>query len=377
MALRILLVHTAYRQSGGEDAVVDRQAALLAGGGHDVDLFRFENPAGARESVFGLVRAPWNPASARVLRERIEAFGPDVVHVHNTWFAASPAVFATVRRAGAPLVVTLHNYRPLCANALLFRDGAVCEDCVGHLGWRGVVRRCYRDSAVTSAAVAGTSVLLSRQLAWADRLVVPSRTAGERFRAAGHTRLKVIPHAIPDPGPRLVDAADSDMVVFAGRLSAEKGLEQVVVSWPSSRMRLHVFGDGPERSRLEAVARPGVVFRGWSPPEEVATALRSARALVFPSVVLETFGLAVGEALAAGTPAFVTAGTAASELIEAGGGWSVRSQTGWDNALSVLEDPAQVSQRAVEARAVYESSLSPAVGLRRLVELYEAVLTHR
>ncbi|MDH3308269.1 MAG: glycosyltransferase family 4 protein, partial [Acidimicrobiia bacterium] len=362
MTLRVLLVHTAYRERGGEDAVVDRQAALLRAAGHQVRVHLAENPESTRASIGSLAVAPWNGAAGRRVATVIDEFDPDIVHVHNTWFASSPSVFAAAQASGRPVVATVHNYRPLCVNALLFRQGAVCVDCVGVTPWRGVVRRCYRDSVALSAVSAATSTSLRRALRKVDSIVVPSGTAARLLLEGGFDgdRLTVIAHSVDDPGRRTMPAEDSDRVLFVGRLSPEKGLDALVSSWPAATgLRFDVIGDGPEASRLQAMAAPGVRFLGWLGPADVQAALLSARALVFPSVVVETFGLAVAEALAAGTPALVGSGTAAAELVEPGGGWVVeRSSDDWISALSVLADPLEVSRRAFEARNTYETALS-------------------
>ena len=93
----------------------------------------------------------------------------DVVHVHNLFPLLSPAVLRAASDAGARVVVTLHNYRLLCLPATLLRDEAICESCVGHTPWRGVVHRCYRGSVSGSAALA-SSLALHRGLRTFDRV---------------------------------------------------------------------------------------------------------------------------------------------------------------------------------------------------------------
>src|SRR5207248_952547 len=87
---------------------------------------------------------------ARICRE----FKPDVAHVHNFWMSFSPSVHAACHQEGVPTVQTLHNYRLMCANGVMLRNGQICDDCVGTNPVSGVVHRCYRNSAVASALVA-------------------------------------------------------------------------------------------------------------------------------------------------------------------------------------------------------------------------------
>src|SRR5690606_41372578 len=82
--LRVLLVHTSYRQAGGEDSVVRNQSKLLEMAGHTVATHILENPTTAREAAVDVMRAPWNPTAAESVVRASEDFGADVVHVHNT-----------------------------------------------------------------------------------------------------------------------------------------------------------------------------------------------------------------------------------------------------------------------------------------------------
>ena len=182
--MRVLQLHTPYRQPGGEDAVVRAEAEVLRRSGHEVVQYQVQNPPGAAGAIGSLVLSPWNPLQARRVQHLAERIRPDVAHVHNTWYAQSPAVLWALRRAGVPTVMTLHNYRLVCANGQLFRDGAPCEDCVGASPWHGVQHGCYRDSMVLSVPAAGTIALHDRLRTWCrtvDRFVVLSEFAAERL----------------------------------------------------------------------------------------------------------------------------------------------------------------------------------------------------
>ena len=128
--MQILQIHNRYLEPGGEDGVARRERRLLEQRGHSVDVVEFENPSNAKEQARDLALANWNPVSARVVRSQLEQVPPDVVHVHNTWYQASPSAVAEARRV-APVVATLHNYRRSCLNAQHYRNGEPCLDCVG------------------------------------------------------------------------------------------------------------------------------------------------------------------------------------------------------------------------------------------------------
>jgi len=82
----------------------------------------------------------------------------------------SPAVYWAAGARPVPVVQTLHNFRLLCPQAMLLREGLVCEDCVGKVPWRAVLHGCYRDSRPHSAALAAMLVA-HRWLGTLDRRI--------------------------------------------------------------------------------------------------------------------------------------------------------------------------------------------------------------
>ena len=118
--MKVLQLHTRYRQRGGEDAVVESEANLLRSAGHEVRQVIAENPETPSRAIGALALSPWNLVWMRRLSEEVKGHRPDVAHVHNTWFAMSPAVLRSLERAGVPVVMTLHNYRLTCSNGMLY-----------------------------------------------------------------------------------------------------------------------------------------------------------------------------------------------------------------------------------------------------------------
>jgi len=149
--LKVLMVHNAYQQRGGEDSVVESEAALLRQHGHEVFMYERHNDEVNETPRWQLaVQTLWSSKTTREIEALIAQVKPDVMHVHNTMPLVSPSVYWAARKMGVPVVQTLHNFRLLCPQAMFVREGRVCEDCLGKVPWRGVVHRCYRDSALQS-----------------------------------------------------------------------------------------------------------------------------------------------------------------------------------------------------------------------------------
>jgi glycosyltransferase involved in cell wall biosynthesis len=381
--MRILQVHNRYRQAGGEDTVVDAERALLASAGHLVTAFEAENPTETVPTVANLVMSPWNPLSATRLGRMLDGERPDVAHVHNTWYSLSASVLSTLRRRDIPVVATVHNYRMTCLNGQLYRDGRVCEDCVGTWPTSGIRHACYRGSKATSVAVAAATSLGRSRDYWQrsiDRFVVMTAFSRDILVRTGipAESIWIKPHFAADPGERADQPSTSDTVLFVGRLAHEKGVVPLVRAWAAADtgdLKLKIVGEGPQLPELAATLPEGVELAGWLPREEVAAEMRRARALVFPSVWYETFGMVLIEAMATGLPVLASAIAGVPETV--GDALPLPRpdhQDDWVEALGELTDDSLVDHASAIARKRYVENYSEARGLSDLEALYRSVL---
>lgn len=385
--MRVMQIHTNYRQAGGEDGVVATEARLLREVGHEVQTWRSENPPGTT-AVLSLAAAPWNPAAARRVREAAEAFEPDIAHVHNTWFATSPAAVSSLHGLGIPVVMTLHNYRLICAAATLYRDGAPCHDCVGTHSLHAVRYRCYRDSVAQSAIAATTIGLHGKLGTWhrsVDRFLALSEFGRQRFIEGGFAPQQVVVKAnsVADPGEREHPPSASNTVIYLGRLAEEKGIHTLLEAWEgqASDLELLILGTGPLEDELQRYASPKVQFAGHQPHDSIVSRLLSARALVFPSVWYEGQPLVALEAAAAGLPVLLSDLGAMPELFAPGADELLFPPGDVDaliQRLQQLSDDAFVDRFGSLARQRFEQRYTHAAARRRLESIYdEARLAHR
>lgn len=381
--MRILHVHNRYAGNrGGEDFVVDAEREILRGAGHEVATLDVTNPDRFPGAAGTLAAAPWNPVSARRASRAAEELEPDVVHVHNTWFALSPSVLRAFRRSGARVVMSFHNFRTTCVDGRFYRDGRVCTDCAGKGPWRGVLHRCYRDSAVASgasAAAIASSRLLRVYRRYVDVALASSDLLASHLVQAGVPEeiVEVKPNFVADPGTRGAAPGDSNRSLFIGRLSPEKGVEDLLTAWgaaPPPGQLLSVVGDGPLATSVRGRALDASIeLAGWLERSAVDELLLASRAVVFPSRCLEVHPLTITEAFASGTPVLAANHGAAAELVEPlGPMWLYEpgDAGSLERALAVLEDPAEVNRAGQIARAEYDRSFTPALALARLEAAY-------
>ena len=385
--MRILQVHCRYVIPGGEDGVAKAERRMLEKNGDAVQVLSASNQdvieRGSLQAIQALWRAPWNKSAYAKLRERIRDFHPDVVHVHNFWFALSPAVFGAAHDCGIPTVMTLQNFRLLCTNGLFLRRGLVCERCLGKSTWRAIPLRCYRDSALQTAAVTRMIQTNRRRGTWrrgVDAYIVVAEFARKKFVEGGlpPERLYLKSNFLEnDPGPAVSNGRGS---VFVGRLSAEKGIEALTAAWkfmPASAA-LTIIGDGPMYSELETTTRntANIQMTGLLNARQVLRHLKEAAFLVFPSIWFEAMPRTLIEAFACGRPALASRLGAMAEMIrdgyngllfEPGNPTDLAAKARW-----LLENPEKCAWMGRNARREFEEKYTAGANYHRLLEIYEA-----
>ena len=377
--MRILQVHAPYRIPGGEDTVVQNEARLLRASGHELWQFFEPNPTSLASTLASTLAAPWNPLSARELRQRLRAERPDVAHVHNTWFRLSPSIIPVLADAGVPIVQTLHNYRRFCLEGTMYRDGHACSDCLGRSPLPGVRHACYRSAPLSVVAAATQVVQRTRHTDdLIDLFVAPSEFMRSIVVRAGLPagRTLVKPHFAFDPGPRPLPPSRSDTVLVVGRIAAGKGVDLLLEAWRSlprdSGRTLEVIGSGPMAQELSATAPDGVRFLSLT-HDEVTRRMLQARALVFPSLLNETFGMVVVEAMAAGLPVAGFDVAANREILGPDAGellGPAADTAALAGLLGRLGDDDLVDRVGAENRESYLQRFSPRVQLPQLEQVY-------
>lgn len=381
--MKILVLHNTYQQRGGEDAVVEAESGLLQSAGHNVTVEQVSN-----HDIVGLVGkartfagTAYNHARKEWMINLLKRSGADVVHVHNFFPLLSPAVHDAARESGVAVVQTLHNFRTLCASALLLRNGDICEKCLHGSKLWGVVHKCYKGSLPGSMAVVRMQQRALKHQTWTqsvNRLIALTDFARSKFIQGGlpADKLVVKPNFIADRG---APAVTRNGVLFVGRISPEKGVDLLLDAWRNlPDVPLTVIGDGPDRARLQAVAPQNVQFLGSQPSDQVRRAMASASCLIMPSVWYEGFPMTLVEAFSVGTPIIASRLGSLGELIAEGiTGLTFDPGSASDLVRAVrqaLVDPKKLSSMGTAARETYVQHYTPENNLVRLEAIYDLAL---
>lgn len=379
--MRILVAHNAYLYRGGEDTVVEAEISLLRGYGHDVMLYRRDNAElDALPRWKAAVDSVWSKRTIDEVGRLLCSFRPHLMHVHNTFPLISPSLYGVADRWGVPVVQTLHNFRLLCPQAMLMRNGRYCDDCVGRWPWRAVLHRCYRGSLAQTAVSAGVLSAHRALGTWRSRVhrfIVLNQMCREIFIRGGlpAEKLCIKPNFVEAAGTPGDHARSGGL--FIGRLAPEKGvltLVQALQQKPGTRIT--VCGSGPLQGVVEQSKQLDYV--GFERGEALRARIAGAAFLVMPSTGIESFGLAAIEAFACGTPVIASRHGGLREIVEHGRN-GLLVPPGDAKALAKAMDyafahPMQMRRMGIEAYQTYLARYTPERNYATLLSIYHQAL---
>ena len=390
--LRILQIFNRYLEYGGEQGSVGRIGDALQQitdveyflSSSDQLLGRRTPDAMVKAAAFAL----HNPQVIERLK-RYQTIGRfDIWLIHNVFPAMSPSVYGLAFKLGIPVVQYLHNYRMSCVNGFFLNHGKTCTSCIHGNFTKAALTGCWHESRLMSG--------------WMGAVMMRVRAMGVFRKVAGwiaisqaqkdlHVRMgipaeriHVLPHFV-EVRPELFVAERGRDVLFVGRLSKEKGVEQLLDAWKRTdrgEAKLLLAGDGPERATLEnkiaAEKIGGVEFLGFVAREDQAALWKRAAFSVVPSIWQEPLGLVVFEAWERGRGVVVSDAGGLADSVENGVDGlkvSMRDAEAWATAMGkLLREPARSVEMARAGVAKLQRDFTKEKWLGRIEGIYAGVL---
>jgi glycosyltransferase involved in cell wall biosynthesis len=383
--MKIGIVHNSYRYRGGEDRVVEIESSLLEAHGHEVHTQIVDNrevfaTLGKTLRSIPSMAGGWNVNIGNELAAWTKREQLDVVHFHNIYPAITPAAIQRVHASGVPVVMTLHNFRPLCAKGTMMRDGEDCDRCISDGCGSAVRFKCYRDSLLQSTAWSLGTRRTRRNDVWdscVSRFIAPSRFVRDTYAAAGFDpgRVTVRPHTVP---ARCELARMTEGAIIVGRLDHGKGALDIARLWTGDLEPLTIVGEGPELEQIKQLDRSNIRCVGWQDPSDVAQLMAAARVVLQPSLLKETFGLTLAEACAVSRPAVAFDRGGPSSIIEHGSTGLLVGGESYDSfmnaARALILNPELCDAMGLNAGERYTSLYCPRAGVESLIEIYESCI---
>jgi glycosyltransferase involved in cell wall biosynthesis len=403
--MKILLVNKFLYPKGGAETVFLGTADVLKARGHEISFFSMAHPCnlpsnfsayfvsnvdyekpGFAQSLKAAGRLIYSWESRRNIERLLSLHKPDVAHLHNIYHQISPSIMHSLKKFRVPVVMTLHDYKIVCASYSMVAEDRTCEACKDERYYQCFLKKCVKDSRTKSLLNTFEMYLHHKMLRiydLVDVFISPSRFLKDKVAGMGFKgRIEVLPNFV-DPGdfvPQYGSAEPS--VCYVGRLSKEKGVATLMDAMKRSPgVRLKVIGDGPLRAALEKKCRDdgmkNVTFLGYQAGEALKEEIRRSLFLVIPSEWYENNPRAVIEAFALGKPVVGARIGGIPELVR-DGETGLTFESGNADDLSekirtLVSRPDLIMEMGKKARRFVELELNSEAHYKRLMAIYESV----
>lgn len=304
--IKILFIHTYYKQRGGEDHAFESEVALFKKKGYEVNVLTFSNRS---HSILKFLFFPFNLVSYFKTVAAINRFKPTVVHIHNLFFAASPSILYAIKRSNIPTVLTVHNFRFFCPSGTLFNKNEIYTKSIGtNFPWQAVKDRVYNGYALSTFFVAFTFWMHKQLRSWnkIDTLIFLNDHVKNWFEKTNPILFgnKTAIRVNATDYRRVHESEREDSLLFVGRLSPEKGILFLLKAMTGSLVTLKVIGDGILKQKVQASAQrcSNILYLGYQNKNFIVEQLSKCSALVLGSGCMEMAPLTAIEAMACGTP---------------------------------------------------------------------------
>lgn len=305
--MKILLIHNKYRQVGGEDIAVDNEISFL-GERHEIRTIFFENQI---ENFFSQVFyffTNHNLESIKLIKNEIISFNPDCVYVHNTWFKASLGLFKFLKKSNINTIVKLHNFRYDCTKTLSsikhLNNHKFCKKCGYSKKGFGVINKYFQNSFLKSLLVSHYGKLYYKILKDPFFKIAVLTDFHKQYLENLEFNNKIfVFHNYLEIKDIDTKEVEDNYLVYAGRISNEKGVQELVNAFTKSNVNnlgLKIIGEGP--LALDIDPNSNIEFLGRKNNSEVLEIVSSSRAVVSATKLYEGQPNLLCEASAMGVP---------------------------------------------------------------------------
>lgn len=380
---RILMVHNFYQIGGGEHTVFENEKRLLKDNGHYLCEYTRDNAEISKSKLIKLLLPFTTVFSFRTYREvkrLIRKEKIDIVHCHNTFPLISPSVYYAAWKCKVPVVQTIHNFRFICPNGVLFRDNKTCEDCLNKgLSW-SLKHGCYRNSKIQTLVLVNM-LRFHRIIGTYKKLnyIFMSDFNRNKFKSLlqnnmSNTYIKPnFEYVIPYP----YNKERENYYVFVGRFDKNKGIDFLIDSWSFNR-DLYIFGDGSLKEFVITSCNNNqhIKYMGYQSQEVILHYLSKSKALVFPTDLYEGGfpTMTMIESFSMGTPVICSnIGNGADIVKKANAGvvYERRNKDALSKAIKEIDEHFTVY--SLNARKAYETQFNPDANYKQLQSIYEAI----
>tara|TARA_B100001250_G_C19799668_1_gene790420 strand:- start:1104 stop:2279 length:1176 start_codon:yes stop_codon:yes gene_type:complete len=232
--MRILIIHNRYGKFSGEESVLESEKLLLEKNGNDIQLYTRSSSeiSGVWSKVNAFFSGFYNYKSILDIKKILLEFKPEIVHVHNLYPLISPSILNVISKYKIPIVMTVHNYRLICPNGLLFTNGKICVRCENGKEWNCVLKNC-EGSIAKSTGYALRNIYSRKREFYSSNIskfICLTKFQKQKLINNGFQKekLKVLPNYLDSKINTDTPKVSNSYIAFSGRINRQKGFDLII-----------------------------------------------------------------------------------------------------------------------------------------------------
>ncbi len=313
--MKILQINKFFYPKGGTETYLFSLISLLSKNGHEIVGFSQKNKNNINikgeeffineinldkfyfKNIFKIGRIFWSFGAKKNISKLINQEDIDLVHIHNIYHQISPSILSTIKKAGLPIVMTVHDFKLVSPNYTLFatKNQRTSKSFIARL-LMSLEYFFHRSIKVYQNNI--------------DLFIAPSEFVKNKLISSGFevNKIIVLPHFI-ESNDQINNLAEKNYIICFGRLDTSKGIDILIKAFAQikSDSDLKIIGNGPYKKELEKLVKNlgvenKIEFIDHCHKKDLELIMAQSLFTVFPSLVHETFGLGIIESYFLGKP---------------------------------------------------------------------------
>lgn len=385
--LKILQLHNAYKEKGGEDIILNNDLLILKKNGHLVEsLIKKNSDIKNLKNIINLTLTHLGLSNEKAKLLDLLNNNTDIVHIYN-YFPQWPTwIFKFLKKKNIPIVISLGNYRLRCINGIFYRENKICMKCLENDNFIfPVFKKCYRNNFLQSlyAKIYQYFLIKNNIFNYVDAFIVPHEFSKKTHELIGVPKKKIYikPNFTAYPNLNSLNYnSNSEFVVYVGRVNQYKGINWIIDNWNNLNTSLKLIIISPSKTdHIKLNNNQNIIFEGQMDNKLIINHISKAKFMIFPSRMYEAgTPLSLIEGLAAGLPILGSNITPVNEMISHGLNGLLYKIDDFDDFsfhFRKLENNAELLKKmSKNSRAIFLQKFSEKINYDKLIKIYSNVL---
>jgi len=407
--MRILLANKFFYLKGGAENSFFQTAQLLESKGHEIAFFSMQDKRNFSskygkyfiepvdyDSTKGLMNTAkecfnilYSMESRNKMNPLLEEFKPEVAHLNNIYHQISPSILHSLKKSNIPVIMTLRDYKLVCASYSMLFNGHICEDCKNGRFISIINKKCVKGSKAMSF-INAIEMYLHHKIMHiydiVDVFISPSRFLIDKVHEMGFKRnIQYLPNFVKAEDYKPHFDWQEKSIVYFGRLSKEKGLYTLLEAVKGVDVTQKIVGEGPMKKSLKSIAQKhelrNVKFLEYKNGIDLKNELTSSMFVVLPSECYENNPRSIIEAFALGKPVIGSKIGGIPELVKNGITGLTFTPGDAEDLRSKIEfmikNPSKIIEMGANAREFVEKELNAEKHYKGLMRIYKEAATSK